>query len=483
MYCTALNYVTLRILGEGANGGDKNACAKARKWIHDHGTITLMPSWGKFWLSVCMLSYSFNTQINKSKMWYFCRHVYMPMSYIYGKRFVCPVTPLITSLREELFTEPYDESTWKKARHKCAKEDLYYPHHWIQDLIWDTAYFLTEPLLTRWPFNKIREKALEVAIKGIRYEDESTRYIQGGCIDKSASLLACWVDDPNGDSFKKHLARVPDYLWLSEDGMCVQGINSQSWDAGFMVQALLATGLIGDLGPTLEKAHDFIKKSQVVDNRSGDFKSMFHHISKGAWTFADRDHGVQISDGTAECLKCCLLLSMLPEEIVGEKLEPERMYDSVNFILSLQSKNGGLSVWEPAKAQKWLENLNPAEFIADIVIEHEYIESTGSAIQALVLFKKLYPNHRREEIEKFIVKATQYIEDQQLPNGSFRFTPLFESDLIEIVNGMVGNMIKVRMFQEDYKDIERMQTPLNGTIVLNKDDKPMTHFELCSEVV
>jgi len=34
--------------------------------------------------------------------------------------------------------------------------------------------------------------------------------------------------------------------------------------------------------------------------------------------------------------QCCLLLSMLPEEIVGEKLEPERMYDTVNFILSLQ---------------------------------------------------------------------------------------------------------------------------------------------------
>jgi len=34
--------------------------------------------------------------------------------------------------------------------------------------------------------------------------------------------------------------------------------------------------------------------------------------------------------------QCCLLLSMLPEEIVGEKLEPERLYDSVNFILSLQ---------------------------------------------------------------------------------------------------------------------------------------------------
>jgi len=64
------------------------------------------------------------------------------------------------------------------------QEDLYYPHHWIQDLIWDTAYLFTEPLLTRWPFNKIREKALEVAIKGIHYEDQNTRYIQAGCINK-----------------------------------------------------------------------------------------------------------------------------------------------------------------------------------------------------------------------------------------------------------------------------------------------------------
>jgi len=34
--------------------------------------------------------------------------------------------------------------------------------------------------------------------------------------------------------------------------------------------------------------------------------------------------------------QCCLLLSMLPQEIVGKNLEPERMYDSVNFILQLQ---------------------------------------------------------------------------------------------------------------------------------------------------
>jgi len=35
-------------------------------------------------------------------------------------------------------------------------------------------------------------------------------------------MLVCGVEDPNGEAIKKHLARVPDYLWLSEDGITVQ---------------------------------------------------------------------------------------------------------------------------------------------------------------------------------------------------------------------------------------------------------------------
>jgi beta-amyrin synthase len=49
MYSTTFNYVCMRILGEEADG---DACARARKWILDHGGVTLIPSWGKIWLSV-----------------------------------------------------------------------------------------------------------------------------------------------------------------------------------------------------------------------------------------------------------------------------------------------------------------------------------------------------------------------------------------------------------------------------------------------
>ncbi|KAK7359692.1 hypothetical protein VNO77_01655 [Canavalia gladiata] len=351
MFCTTLTYICMRILGEGPDGGFNNACAKARKWIHDHGGVTLLPSWGKFWLSILgVVDWCGSNPmppefwmlptflpVHPAKLWCYCRTIYMPMSYLYGKRFSGSITPLILKLREELFTQPYDKNSWKKARHMCAKEDLHYPHPLIQDLIWDILYIFTEPLLTRWPFNKlIREKALQTAMKHIHYEDENTRYISSACASKSLCMLACWAENSNGDAFKKHLARVPDYLWISEDGMAMQCFGSQIWDISFILQALLATKLIDEIGPTLAKGHDYIKKSQVTENPSGDFKSMYRHFTKGSWTFSDKDHGMQVSDCTAEALSCCLLLSMLPQEVVGEKMKAERLYDSINIILSLQ---------------------------------------------------------------------------------------------------------------------------------------------------
>ncbi|KAL3753876.1 hypothetical protein ACJRO7_001167 [Eucalyptus globulus] len=433
MFCTVLSYICMRILGEGPNGGREDACTRARKWIHDHGGVTYIPSWGKTWLSILgVFDWSGSKPMppefwilpsflpmHPAKMWCYCRLVYMPMSYLYGKKFVGPITPLVQQLREELHTQPYNMICWRKVRHLCAKEDLYYPHFLVKDLMWDSLYIFTEPFLNCWPFKKLREKALQVTMKHIHYEDENSRYITIGAVEKVLCILACWVEDPDGDSFKKHLARIPDYLWVAEDGMKMQSFGSQEWDTGFAIQALLASNMTEEIAPVLARGHDFIKKSQVKDNPSGNFKSMHRHISKGSWTFSDQDHGWQVSDCTAESLKCCLLFSMMPPDIVGEKMEPEKLYDAVNVLLSLQSKNGGLAAWEPAGAQEWLELLNPTEFLEDIVIEHEYVECTSSAIHALALFRRFYPRHREEEIEDFISNAVQYLENAQNPDGSW----------------------------------------------------------------
>lgn len=51
MFCTALSYVALRLLGQGMDDGD-GAMEKARSWILNRGGVTFIPSWGKMWLSV-----------------------------------------------------------------------------------------------------------------------------------------------------------------------------------------------------------------------------------------------------------------------------------------------------------------------------------------------------------------------------------------------------------------------------------------------
>ncbi|XP_076940449.1 cycloartenol synthase-like [Bidens hawaiensis] len=433
MFGSALNYVTLRLLGEGANDGE-GAMEKGRKWILDHGGATYITSWGKFWLSVLgVFEWSGNNPmppemwllpyflpVHPGRMWCHCRMVYLPMSYLYGRRFVGPITSTVLALRKELFTVPYHDIDWNNARNLCAKEDLYYPHPLIQDILWATVHKFVEPVLMTWPGKKLREKALKTAMEHIHYEDENTRYICIGPVNKVLNMLCCWAEDPNSEAFKLHLPRIPDYLWIAEDGMKMQGYNgSQLWDTAFAIQAIIATNLIEDFGPTLKKGHMYIKRSQVLDNCYGDLDYWYRHISKGAWPFSTADHGWPILDCSAEGLKAALLLSKLPSELVDELLDANRFYDAVSVILSLQNSDGSFATYELTRSYSWLELVNPAETFGDIVIDYPYVECTSAAIQALVLFKKLYPNHRKEEVQRCINKAAAFIESIQAPDGSW----------------------------------------------------------------
>ncbi|KAJ3699987.1 hypothetical protein LUZ61_003692 [Rhynchospora tenuis] len=433
MLGSVLSYVTLRLLGERANGGD-GAMEKARDWILNHGSATAITSWGKMWLSVLgVFDWSGNNPlppeiwllpyilpVHPGRMWCHARMVYLPMSYIYGKRFVGKITTLVLELRKELYRIPYDRIDWDKARNECAKEDLYYPHPMMQDILWATLHKFVEPILLHWPGNKLREGALNTVIQHIHYEDDNTRYICIGPVNKVLNMLCCWIEDPNSEAFKLHIPRIYDYLWIAEDGMKMQGYNgSQLWDTAFTVQAINATGLVAEYAPTLFKAHNYVKHSQVLEDCPGDLNYWYRHISKGAWPFSTADHGWPISDCIAEGLKAALLMSKLPQGTVGEPIQPYRLYDAVNVILSLMNEDGGFSTYELTRSYAWMELINPAETFGDIVIDYPYVECTSAAIQALTEFRKLYPSHRTKDIDSCISKAVNFIESIQLPDGSW----------------------------------------------------------------
>ncbi|XP_058203414.1 dammarenediol II synthase-like [Rhododendron vialii] len=434
MIGSALSYVALRLLGKGPSDGENREMERGRKWIFDHGGATGIPSWGKtylsvlgvyewsgcnplppeFWLFPSFLPY------HPAKMWCYCRTTYMPMSYLYGKKSVGPITELVKLLRKEIHPQPYEEIDWNKARHSCCKEDVYYPHTFIQDLLWDGLHCASEPIINQWPFSKIREKALRKVIKYLRYGAETTRYITLGCGEKSLQMMCWWAEDPNGDEFMYHLARVPDYLWLAEDGMKMQSFGSQLWDCTLLTQAIMASNLTDEYGDALKRAHFYIKESQIKENPAGDFKKMYRHFTKGAWTFSDQDQGWVVSDCTAGALKCLLLLSQMPPDVAGEKVNVELLYEAVDVLLYFyRPESGGFALWEPAVPQPYLEVLNPSELFADIVVEREHVENTASIIEALLLFKRLHPLYRRKEINTSVERAVHFLQNRQQPNGSW----------------------------------------------------------------
>ncbi|XP_057447339.1 cycloartenol synthase-like isoform X2 [Lotus japonicus] len=358
--------------------------------------------------------------LHPGRMWCHTRHVYLPMSYLYSRRFVGPFNALVLSLRKELYTLPYHLLDWDQARNLCAKEDLYHPRPGIQKVLWGFLHHFGEPLLTHWPFSKLRKKGLNHVMQHIHYENQNSNYTCIGPVNKVLNLVCCWLENPNSEAFKCHISRIKDYLWVAEDGMKMQGYGgSQIWDVAFSVQAILATNLVDEYGSMLRKANNFLKCSQVTKNSSGNPSHWYRHISKGGWTLSTADNGWVVSDCTAEGLKVSLLLSNLPSETVGKAMETEQLCDAVNLILSLQNRNGGFASYELTRSYAWLEKINPVETFEEIMIDFQYVECTSAAIQGLALFTERYPEHRRIEIETCIAKAANYIESIQLADGSW----------------------------------------------------------------
>ena len=69
-------------------------------------------------------------------------------------------------------------------------------------------------------------------LKHVVYEDENTRYVDIGPVNKVFNCL-CRYFSGDAEGVEKHMPRFWDYLWVAEDGMKMQGYNgSQLWDCG-----------------------------------------------------------------------------------------------------------------------------------------------------------------------------------------------------------------------------------------------------------
>ncbi|XP_062230086.1 achilleol B synthase-like [Phragmites australis] len=354
------------------------------------------------------------------RFWCFTRITYMSIAYLYGKRFVGPITPTILALREELHSLPYNEIDWSKARNTCAKEDMRYRPSAIYKSIATCLNMFMEPVLNCWPINKLRERSLSHIMEHIHYEDEITQYVGLCPVTKALNMICRWVENPNSDALKRHLPRIHDYLWIAEDGMKSKIYSgAQNWEIAFIVQAFLSSDLIDEYGPTLERALRYMKKAQVTRNPPGDRSYWFRNRSIGSWTLSTVDNGWGSIDTSAEVIMAILSLSRIFPNIDQNSEENQWLFDAVDFILSSRNKDGSFSSFERQRTYSWLEILNPLESFRNLVSDYPTVEVTSSVMHALIVFGEHYPWYHREQMTEYVNKAALYIENNQKKDGSW----------------------------------------------------------------
>jgi lanosterol synthase len=425
---TAMNYTVLRILGASE---EDPRMVKARAKLHELGGAMYGPHWAKFWLSVLgvMEWEAVNplppelwllpdwVPIAPWRWWIHMRQVYLPMSYLWSKRFIGPSTPLTQQLRQELYVQPYELINFASHRNSIAPTDNYHPKTWVLNLINLVLVFVWIPLLRT---ATLVRRAETWTWRLIQYEDENTDYAGLGPVNAPMNTLCCYVEEgPESNSFKRHLDRLHDYMWMKNEGMLMNGTNGvQVWDTSFTIQAVVEADLAEDpkWKPMLTNALRYLDNEQIREEVP-DRELCYRQSRKGAWPFSTKIQGYTVSDCTSEALKAILQLQKLHgyEVVVSE----ERLHDAVDVLLTMQNKHSrGFASYEPQRGSEYMEVLNAAEVFGRIMVEYDYPECTTAVVTVLSLFQK-FSDYRSAEIKKIKGDAVQYIRNAQHVDGSW----------------------------------------------------------------
>ena len=134
LFTTVLGYVSLRLLGERADDPEMKTMLR---WIQENGTPLGAAPWGK-WI-LCLLGlYSWqgvnpvtpelwllpkNFPLHPGRLWCHCRMVYLPASWLYGKRAAMNPDNAIKEIRKELYAEKWEEIPFALHRDNLGPPD------------------------------------------------------------------------------------------------------------------------------------------------------------------------------------------------------------------------------------------------------------------------------------------------------------------------------------------------------------------------
>ncbi|KAL2840674.1 terpenoid cyclases/protein prenyltransferase alpha-alpha toroid [Aspergillus pseudoustus] len=461
VFGTALNYTALRLLGVDA---EEPVMVKARGLLHKLGGALNAPHWAKFWLAILgVCHWDIVNPVPPEtwllpdwvplapwRWWVHMRQVFLPMSYVWSRKWTIPETQIIRDLRKELFTQPWETIEWAAHRNSIADVDNYHPKSWLLNTV---NFVLSDIWCAYLRPNGLAKRAEHWVSKLVDMEDANSDYSDLASVNGPMNMVVCYIrDGPDAYSVRRHRERLEDFLWVNSEGMLVNGTNGvMCWDTAFAIQAAHAAGLAQDprWRPMLTRALEFLESQQIRED-CDEADVCYRHRRKGGWTFSNKDQGYPVSDCVSEALKSVILLQKTPG--YPQLLDDQRIFDAVDTLLTYQNQSGGCASYEPTRGSKYLEMLNAAEVFGGIMVEYDYPECTTAVVTAISLFSSHWPEYRTAEIQTFIHRALGYIKRTQRPDGSwygswgvcFTYGTMFALESLASVGETYNNSARVR---------------------------------------
>ena len=421
LFVTTLVYVAARLLGVGR---DDPLIEPARRFLQAEGVVAI-PSWGKFWLALLNLydwrgvhailpelwSLPRRIALHPSNWYCHTRLIYMAMASINPHRFQAPVTPLIESLRQELYPEGYASIDFSAARNRLREADLFRR----PGVLLRVGYRLAG-LVERFHSKRLRARCMDALVRQIRWELQSTSHASISPVSGFLNILALWLNDPDDSDCRRAFAKLDGWLWEDEaSGTRVTGARSSSWDTGFALQALATAsecGTSGGVRDALRRGAHSLRRQQVSASFEG-FREAYRADPRGGWCFPGSWHGWPVSDCTAEAVLGILAAG-------GQAADAEMLHDAVRFMLRGQNRDGGFGSYEARRSRIGLEWLNPAEMFGESMTEQSYVECTASCVAALAACRKQFPQLADTAVTNCMSRAAAWLRRSQTRDGSWR---------------------------------------------------------------
>ena len=420
LFCTIINYIALRFLGFEKNHPE---IQKSQAWIRLNGGPLFAANWCKFILAFLNL-YSYKgvspvpPELYLLPAWFpfhprkisgYVRIIYLPMSYFYRNKFSIGVDELILDLRKELYDQPYEEISFAKHRGTFSDTDNIVPESKAFKI---SLWFLKriDKLIPKF----IKNYAANRVYSHIEYEDQNSAFVRQAPVNAVYNTL---VYHFRGETQKveRSWETLPDYLWETEDEILMQGFtNTHIWDCGFFLYAIGNDASTPELRETTRKTRDFLLNNQITDKLQKPFKYL-RAERHGGWPFSIKENGWAVSDCTAEAIKALLETEHQSFDSVSDDV----IRKGVDFILPIQTNDGGWASIDKAIGKPWLELFNVSNVFMDIMIDHSYVECTASIVQAFMKIKSARPHLYTKEMDTAILRGYEYLLKSQHPDGSW----------------------------------------------------------------